>query len=98
MEDDIFSTTNVSLIEEFDSARQITSSPVSFSKNNKNNSSSTSSKSSKNNNSSNSSEQWNVVETPFEDSVELANKEKPTKSNFSVPLKHQENVIQTKVK
>jgi hypothetical protein len=38
------------------------------------------------------------VETPFEDSVELANKEKPAKSNFSMPLKHQENVIQTKVK
>lgn len=100
MEDDIFSTTNVSLLDEMESPRQTEIVPSSYTKNSMLDSNSHKSNKNdinhiNNSGSSNSSEQWNVVEAPLESLAEVVHKEKTTKSaSFSVPLKHQENVTQ----
>ncbi|KAI9269899.1 microtubule associated-domain-containing protein [Sporodiniella umbellata] len=85
MEDDLFSTTNVSLLEEVQSPRQLVSSPVPFLKKKNENLENSSQKSDILQSSSNSSEQWNVVEAPHETLTKSAN---PT-----MPLKHQENTV-----
>lgn len=85
MEDDIFSTTNVSLLEEVESPRRLVSSPVPFIKK-KNDILEDSSGSQKSDilQSSNSSEQWNVIEAPPETLAKS--------TNLPMPLKHKENV------
>ncbi|KAG0917667.1 hypothetical protein G6F33_001263 [Rhizopus arrhizus] len=99
MEDDIFSTTNVSLLDEMESPRQTEIVPSSYTKNSMLDSNSHKSNKNdinhiNNSGSSNSSEQWNVVEAPLESLAEVVHKEKTTKSaSFSVPLKHQENTV-----
>ncbi|CEG69844.1 hypothetical protein RMATCC62417_05845 [Rhizopus microsporus] len=94
MEDDLFSTTNVSLLDDIVPFRPLTSSPVSL-KHVHNSSSSTTSSSNHYNHgsSSSSSEQWNVVDTPLEGSTEFIRDKSIKPTQFSMPLKHQENTV-----